>query len=86
MLSEPKKDDKQPEQGVRRGSPTEPSSDYTAGQRDAEMLMQILSTSLATNGALRQALHEVMARGRPERFRGFTDALQTILQPEGDDR
>jgi hypothetical protein len=84
MLSTPKDEHIEPEQGVRRTRSPDASPAYESGTEAAAVLLRILQTSCATHGALHQALHEVMLRGQPEMLRGFTDALQERLKGPDD--
>lgn len=84
MLSAPNDDKPDPEHGYRkpRTSLPEPSPAYQAGTQAASYLLNILGGGgVALNGALHQALHEVVQHGQPDMLRGFTDALQERLGP-----
>lgn len=66
--------------------PPEPSAHYAEGVAAAETLLRILASSSSTHGALRQAVHEVMLRGRADMLAGFLDTLQERLTPPQEDR
>jgi hypothetical protein len=82
MLSTPNEERPEPEQGVHKAriGPPSHSIEYVEGEAAATYLLRLLGGGFATSQALRQALHEVMARGQADMLRGFCDQLQEALQ------